>query len=68
MFKKCSECNKVVWPGQKSKMSFSPIHISCHQKSLSKSILKNPELKDMYLAEIKDWEIKIGSKSGLVID
>lgn len=38
MLERCCRCEKIVWPGQQSSISYSPIHLSCHQESLRKSL------------------------------
>lgn len=65
--KKCCECKKIVWPWQQSKISFSPIHLKCHQKILKASIT-TPECQLMYGKELLEFEIKTGIKSLLKIE
>ena len=56
--KKCCECKNIVWPGQQSNISFSPIHKKCHKKLILKSMDDDPEMAGMYLKEINEFSRK----------
>lgn len=52
----CCVCMRRVWLWQQSEISFSPMHKDCHQKLITDTLSKKPELRIMYAAEIADFE------------
>lgn len=56
---KCCKCNKIVWWGQQSSISISPIHLNCHQKSIRK-YYNNQQKEKMLMTEIREFEYKTG--------
>ena len=62
--KPCCQCKKVVWPGQQSSISFSPIHLKCHQTMIDEA-RKDPALSVMMATEIRQFERETGLFSGI---
>ena len=60
---KCTECNKIVWPWQRSKMDSSPgtIHLKCHRKLIT-SFMANSNLETVMetIREIREFESRFG--------
>ena len=62
--KRCCKCRKIVWPWQQSKISMSPIHLSCHRIVIEKSSRANG-LYQMFADEISEFETATGIKTKL---
>lgn len=64
----CTCCNLIVWPGTQSIISFSPIHLACHQKDISDKLFYNPELKSMYDRQIMGHFFRTGKDPKLRVN
>jgi len=62
---KCCKCNGIVWWGQQSSISISPIHLSCHQKYL-RNYYDNEEKEKILMSEINEFEMRTGINNNLL--